>query len=74
MPAYTKRWTKSSNAPNETTFECKAYDAEVIAPELDTSEVQQQMKHAQEQLALSRQYPGRDHPTLPRAPRLRVME
>jgi hypothetical protein len=65
VPAYTKRWTRSSNAPNETTFECRAYDAEVIAPDPDTSEVQQQMEHAQQQLALSRQYPGRT-PHIPR--------
>jgi hypothetical protein len=59
MPAYTHRWNKTRDTPTVTTFECKAYDAEVVSPELDTSEVQQQMRHAQEQLAISRTYPGR---------------
>jgi hypothetical protein len=60
MPAYTHRWFKTRDTPpNETSFECRAYPVEIIAPDLDTSEVQQQMEHAQQQLAISRQYPGR---------------
>jgi hypothetical protein len=65
MPAYTNRWLKSRNTPNEQSFECRAYGMEILAPELDTSEVQQQMRHANEQLAISRTYPGRT-PHIPR--------
>jgi hypothetical protein len=74
MPAYTRRWTRSSDKPNETTFECRAYDAEIIQSAADMTEAANQLRHAQQQLAISRTYPGRDTPTLPRAPRLRVME
>jgi hypothetical protein len=74
MPAYTHRWSKVRDTPTVTTFECKAYDAEVIAPDPDMSEAADQLRHANEQLAISARYPGRDHPTLPRAPCLRVME
>jgi hypothetical protein len=65
MPAYTHRWNKTRDTPTVTTVECRPYDTEVVSPELDTSEVQQQMRHAEQQLAISRQYPGRT-PHIPR--------
>ena len=74
MPAYIHRWTKTRNTPSEQSFECKAYDAEIVAPELDTSEVQQQMRHANEQLAISRTYPGRDSPQPLHRVRLRAVK
>ena len=55
MPAYTRRWTKVRNTPTVTTFECRAYDAEVVSPNLDTSDIQQQMR----QLRISLPYPAR---------------
>ena len=64
MVAYTHRWLKTRDTPTVTTFECKAYDAEVVAPDLDTSQVQQELQHAQEQLQLSREYPGRAPPRM----------
>jgi hypothetical protein len=74
MPAYIHRWTKTRDKSGEQSYECRAYDVEIVAPEPDMSEAANQLRHANEQLAISRQYPGRDQPTLPRAPRLRVME
>ena len=62
MPAYTRRWTRSSDKPNETTFECRAYDAEVVQPDLDMTEATSQLRHAHEQLAISARYPGRAIP------------
>ena len=64
MPAYTHRWLKTRDTPTVTTFECRAYDAEVVHPSLDTSEIQQQMRHARNQLQLSAQYPGRAPPRM----------
>ena len=65
MPAYTHRGSKVRDTPTVTTFECKAYDAEVVSPAPDMSEAADQLRHANEQLALSRQYPGRT-PHIPR--------
>jgi hypothetical protein len=60
MPAYTHRWFKTRDTPpNETSFECRAYPVEIVSPEPDMSEAADQLRHAQEQLAISRQYPGR---------------
>ena len=53
MPAYSRRWLKTRDTPTVTTFECRPYGAEVVATDLDTSEIQQQMRHAQQQLAIS---------------------
>jgi hypothetical protein len=65
MPAFTRRWTKTPGKPSEQSFECRAYDAEIVSPALDTSEAQAQLQHAQQQLELSEQYPGRT-PHIPR--------
>jgi hypothetical protein len=59
MPAYTHRWLKTRNTPTVTTFECRPYDAEVVHPDPDMSEAAAQLQHAQQQLELSKQYPGR---------------
>ena len=56
MPAFTRRWTKTPGKPSEQSFECRAYDAEIVSPALDTSEAQAQLQHAQQQLELSEQY------------------
>jgi hypothetical protein len=62
MPAFTRRWTKTSDKPSEQSFECKAYDTEVVSPAPDASEAQAQLRHANQQLAIVSQYPGRGPP------------
>ena len=75
MPAYTHRWLKTRNTPTVTTFECRAYPVEVVSPDPDMFEAADQLRHAQDQLAISRAYPGREEPAKPRpAPRLRVLK
>jgi hypothetical protein len=45
-------------APNEQTYESEPYRTEIVQPDADVA-ADRQLKHAQEQLALSKQYPGR---------------
>jgi hypothetical protein len=61
MLARTRGWIKAQdNKPNEETFELPPYDVEVRQPIIDQKEEERQLKHAEEQLALTRQYPGRE--------------
>jgi hypothetical protein len=62
VPAYTRRWTKTADTSTIQSFECRAYDVETVSPDPDMSEVQDQLQHAREQLAISARYPGRDRP------------
>jgi hypothetical protein len=64
MPGH---WHKQKpENPSEQTYEFDRYQTEVAAVILDAAEIEQQLAHAKEQLALTRQYPGRD-PERPRA-------
>jgi hypothetical protein len=51
--------------PGEQTYECPPYRTEVIGPDVDMSKVRDQLRHANEQLQLTRHYPGRDPPSAP---------
>jgi hypothetical protein len=56
------RWfrLRRANLPKNTqTFETEPNRTSVIGPAPIAEEVREQLKHAQEQLALTRQYPGR---------------
>lgn len=74
MPAFTRRWQKVRDTSSEQSFECRPYGTEVVQAELDTSELQQQMRHANEQLAISSTYPGRDRPQPLHRVRLRAVK
>ena len=74
MPAYSHRWLKTRDTPTVTTFECRPYGVEIAQADLDTSEIQQQMRHAQQQLAISAAYPGRDSPQPLHRVRLRAVK
>jgi hypothetical protein len=52
------RWIKARDKPNEETFELPPYGVEVRQTLPDDDESQEQLKHANEQLALSRAYSG----------------
>jgi hypothetical protein len=62
MVARTRGWIKARDKPNEETFELPPYGVEVrqTLPDQDQVEAEKQLKHANEQLALSRAYPGRE--------------
>ena len=61
MVARTRGWIKAhDNKPNEETFELPPYGVEVRQTLPDQVEAEKQLKHANEQLALSRAYPGRE--------------
>jgi hypothetical protein len=59
MVARTRGWIKARDKPNEETFELPPYGVEVRQTLPDQVEAEKQLKHANEQLALSRAYPGR---------------
>jgi hypothetical protein len=65
MPAYTHRWLKTRDTRNETTFECRPYSTEIVSDATDMSEVQAQLRHANQQLEIANSYPGRT-PHIPR--------
>jgi hypothetical protein len=57
---YAHRWRKIISTRNEETWEAKPYDVQVVdSPEPDMTEARQQLRHAREQIALTRQYPRR---------------
>ena len=61
MVARTRGWIKAhATKPNEETFELPPYGVEVRQTLPDQVEAEKQLKHANEQLALSRVYPGRE--------------
>jgi hypothetical protein len=54
------RWHQvRGTEPNVQTFEHTACKVEVIDPAPDLADAAQQLRHAQEQIALAGQYPGR---------------
>jgi hypothetical protein len=66
------RWHKERHPPpGEQSFEAEAYKIKVIEPGADLADAAQQLRHAQEQIAIAEQYPGR---SLPAAPRAEVIE
>ena len=62
MPVYTRRWTKTRDTPAEQTYEAKPYHSEIMSDTPDMTPAADQFRHAQQQLQLQRQYPGRDRP------------
>ncbi len=44
----------------EQSFATEPYKTEVVDPTSGISDVAEQLRHAQEQIALTRQYPGRE--------------
>jgi hypothetical protein len=60
VPAYTRRWTKTRDTPAEQTYEAKPYHSEIMSDTPDMTPAAD--RHAQQQLQLQRQYPGRDRP------------
>jgi hypothetical protein len=62
MVARTRGWIKVRDKPNEETFELPPYGVEVrqTLPDQVEVEAEKQLRHANEQLALSRAYPGRE--------------
>ena len=60
MVARTRGWIKARDKPNEETFELPPYGVEVRQTLPDQAEAEKQLKHANEQLALTRVYPGRE--------------
>jgi hypothetical protein len=61
MVARTRGWIKLQDCkPNEQTWEVPPYGVEVRQTLPDQVEAEKQLKHANEQLALSRAYPGRE--------------
>jgi hypothetical protein len=60
MVARTRGWIKTRDKRNEETFELPPYGVEVRQTLPDPVEAEKQLKHANEQLALSRTYPGRE--------------
>ena len=55
------RWTKTPGKPSEETYECTLYRTEVVQTTPDMTEAEKQLRHANEQLELTRQrYPGRE--------------
>jgi hypothetical protein len=60
MPAYPRRWRKTSDEPSEERWELPPYPTEIVSPVADDGpEVREQLRHAREQLELARRYPGR---------------
>jgi hypothetical protein len=53
---------QGTHKPSEQTWELTSYGAEGIRDDAvpDQAEIDKQLKHANEQLALSRAYPGRE--------------
>jgi hypothetical protein len=49
--------------PSEQTFECEMCSATVVAADIDFAQAGRELAHANEQLALTRAYPGRTRPT-----------
>jgi hypothetical protein len=59
-------WTRERGTPpNVQTWTCGAYDEEVVAADPNLS-ASADVQHAQDQLALAKQYPGRER-SLPSA-------
>jgi hypothetical protein len=54
------RWSQRRASFNVQTFDCAPYETEVIGHPYDTTEAERQLAHANQQLALQSQYPGRD--------------
>jgi hypothetical protein len=52
-------WTLTRHSPTEQTYESQPYSTEVI-PSEDKISAQDQLRHAQEQLIISRKYPRQD--------------
>jgi hypothetical protein len=52
-------WRHRPSKPNEQVYETPPYTTEIIEVEFDTTEAKRQLAHANQQLALTRQYPGR---------------
>jgi hypothetical protein len=58
-------WSIQPVAPDGQTYEFDPRTASVIGPTSDASETATQLQHVDEQLHLSRQYPGRQPPPDP---------
>jgi hypothetical protein len=53
------RWNKTRGKPSEETHECIPYGMEVVETQADMTEAAEQLRHANEQLAIAGTYPGR---------------
>jgi hypothetical protein len=53
------RRTNTPGKPSEETYECTQYGTEVVQTTPDMTEAAQQLRHANEQLAIAVAYPGR---------------
>jgi hypothetical protein len=54
------RWTKRQTPPSKQTFEFKSGETAIIDTNIDTTGIKQQLEHANQQLELQSQYPGRN--------------
>jgi hypothetical protein len=54
------RWTKRRTHPSVQTFDCAPCEAEVIGAPIDAAQAEEQLRHANQQLELQSQYPGRN--------------
>jgi hypothetical protein len=53
------RWTRRRPKPNVQMYETAPYETQVIDVQFDTAEAERQLQHANQQLELQSQYPGR---------------
>ena len=61
-------WRRSRRSPpGEQSFEAAPYKIEVTGPDADLADAALALRHAQEQIALANQYPGRTPRAAPRA-------
>jgi hypothetical protein len=62
MVARTRGWIKACDKPSEQTWELTSHGASGIRDHAvpDQAEIDKQLEHANEELALSRAYPGRE--------------
>jgi hypothetical protein len=50
-------WTRVAGKPPEQTFERELCSATVVAADIDFAQAERELAHANEQLAIQRQYP-----------------
>jgi hypothetical protein len=60
-PAHTHRWIQTSDQPSEHTHEFDPCKTSLIGTTINSEHAEQQLRHADQQLELQKQYPGR-HP------------
>jgi hypothetical protein len=61
MPmSYASPWHKVAAPPAEQTFERELCSATVVVTEIDFAQAGRELAHANEQIAIQRQYPGRE--------------